>query len=147
MGEATMTSDNVQVANDLLSAGREAFAKGQDAQAHTLWRQAAALHPENEAIWVELLSVVKSVEDRRVCLENILTINPRNTQAKNELQIYNLMQGQAQARKNNPERTPKPPQAKPPHRFTFLQRLFWMLVTGIGFVVLLLLIELALEIL
>lgn len=136
-----MTIDNLQMAKDLLNAGREAFAKGKDAEAHSLWRQAAALNPQNEAIWVELLSVVKSTEDRRVCLENILAINPKNAQAKSELQIYRLMQGRA-----DPTATKAAVQGTPAKRpLMTLSRLFWMVLSILLVVLVVIGIELLLN--
>lgn len=83
--------DRVRAA-ELLRAGRSELAGGRVQRAHDLWRQAAALHPHNEAVWLALLDVVESREDRRVCLENIITINPRNEQAQRQLRALNLFQ-------------------------------------------------------
>lgn len=80
-------TENIQ-ANELMRAGLVAFGKGDHQQAHDLWRKAAALRPHNEQVWLALLSVVNNEEDRRVCLENILYINPQNVQAQKQLRSY-----------------------------------------------------------
>ena len=82
-------SDRIRAA-ELLRAGRSALADGQDERAHDLWRQSATLYPQNEAVWLSLLQVVRSSDDRRVCLENIITINPRNEQALRQLRALTL---------------------------------------------------------
>jgi ferric-dicitrate binding protein FerR (iron transport regulator) len=82
-------TDRIRAA-ELLRAGRSALADGQDDRAHDLWRQSATLYPQNEAVWLSLLQVVRSSDDRRVCLENIITINPRNEQAMRQLRALTL---------------------------------------------------------
>lgn len=79
-------------ANELLRAGRVAYAQGERRRAHDLWRQAAALRPHDEQIWLSLLSVVSDSQDRRVCLQNILTINPNNKQAARQLRTMNFLE-------------------------------------------------------
>lgn len=74
----------------LMTAGEEAFAKGQLRTAHDLWRQAAALNPYAEAVWLALLRVIEEDEDRRVCLQNVIAINPLNVQARRQLRGYEL---------------------------------------------------------
>lgn len=74
--------------NELMRAGHVALGKGDRKGAHRLWRQVAALEPENEHVWLSLLTVVDTHEDRRVCLENIVRINPRNVQAANQLNEF-----------------------------------------------------------
>lgn len=88
-----MSGDEVRV-NELLRAGRVALAQGDKAKAHTLWKQAAALRPQDEEIWQALLEVVSNHDDRRVCLENIITINPRNEVARRQLRVLSLLEGQ-----------------------------------------------------
>lgn len=70
---------------DLMQAGRAAFAAGQTKIAHDLWKEAAALEPYNEQVWLALLEVLDRDEDRRVCLQNIIAINPLNVQARRQL--------------------------------------------------------------
>lgn len=70
---------------ELFQAGRSAFAMGNEQQAHDFWKEAARLNPFNEQVWLALLDVIDTDEDRRVCLQNILQINPMNVQARRAL--------------------------------------------------------------
>ncbi len=70
---------------ELFQAGRSAYAMGNNQQAHDFWKEAARLNPFNEQVWLALLDVIDSDEDRRVCLQNILQINPMNVQARRTL--------------------------------------------------------------
>jgi hypothetical protein len=79
--------------SDLMQAGRVAFAAGKPQMAHDLWREAARVDPYNEQVWLALLDVLDSDQDRKVCLQNILVINPMNVQARRQLsQLENRMQ-------------------------------------------------------
>ena len=70
---------------ELFQAGRSAFAMGNLQQAHDFWKEAARFSPFNEQVWLALLDVIDTDEDRRVCLQNILQINPMNVQARRML--------------------------------------------------------------
>jgi hypothetical protein len=72
----------------LLQAGTDAFRTGDKARAHDYWREAATLDPYDERVWMSLLKVIESPVDRRVCLENIVSINPLNAQARQQLRQY-----------------------------------------------------------
>jgi hypothetical protein len=72
----------------LMKDGRAAFNKGELKLAHDRWRQAAMIEPYNEQVWLALLDVLDKKEDRRVCLQNILSINPMNIQARRMLRVY-----------------------------------------------------------
>ena len=72
---------------ELFQAGRSAFAMGNLQQAHDFWKEAARLSPFNEQVWLALLDVIESDEDRRVCLQNVLQINPMNIQARRMLNL------------------------------------------------------------
>src|SRR5829696_3091029 len=69
----------------LMKEGKEAFASGHHSLAHDIWREAATLDPYNEQVWLALLRVLESNEDRRVCLQNIIAINPTNVRARHML--------------------------------------------------------------
>ncbi|NDJ59804.1 MAG: hypothetical protein GYB67_01695 [Chloroflexi bacterium] len=69
----------------LLNEGQRAFRLGHQRRAHTLWRRAASLAPYDERIWQALLQVLTDDADRRVCLENIVAINPLNSEARQQL--------------------------------------------------------------
>ena len=70
---------------DLMQAGRVAYAAGKRKMAHDLWREAANIDPYNEQVWLALLDVIEADADKRVCLQNILAINPLNVPARRQL--------------------------------------------------------------
>ena len=67
-----------------------AYAEGDARQAYDYWRRAAIKDPYNEDVWLAMLQVLESKEDRQVCLENILVINPMNETARD---LLNLQMG------------------------------------------------------
>lgn len=69
----------------LMRLGTVSHAQGDYKQAHHYWREAAMLQPENEQVWLALLQVLDSDADRRVCLQNILALNPNNQRAQEQL--------------------------------------------------------------
>jgi hypothetical protein len=71
----------------LMQAGKQAHAVGNRERAHRVWRRAAMIRPYDEQVWLALLKVVDSVEDKRVCLENIVAINPDNFEARDRLAL------------------------------------------------------------
>lgn len=72
----------------LMEAGRVAYTQGNRQRAHDLWREAATIDPYSEQVWLALLDVLDSDEDRIVCLQNIIAINPMNIQARRQLRAY-----------------------------------------------------------
>lgn len=74
--------------DELLEAGKQALETGKSHRAYKLWREAATLEPGDERAWVALLDVIASEEDRRVCLQNIISINPGNERARRLLHEY-----------------------------------------------------------
>lgn len=82
--------------NDLMQAGRTAFASGKRETAHDLWREAATLNPYSEQVWLALLDVVEEDQDKLVCLQNILQINPMNVQAR---RLMNKVETQLERRR------------------------------------------------
>jgi len=71
--------------DDLLLEGEHAFMNGDRRLAYESWRVAATLDPYNESIWLSLLKVIESEDDRIVCLENVIAINPLNVDARRML--------------------------------------------------------------
>lgn len=69
----------------LLRLGQVAHAQGDAKQAHNYWQQAAIIEPDNEQVWTALMWVLENDEDRKICLKNILTINPNNLDAQGML--------------------------------------------------------------
>lgn len=74
--------------DELLQAGKRAYTEGKTRQAHDLWREAATEDPYDERVWLALFRVLETPEDKRVCLENILAINPLNAKARRQLRAY-----------------------------------------------------------
>lgn len=75
---------------ELMREGTMAYSAGNRRQAHLAWRRAATLQPEREEVWVALLDVLETDADRRVCLENILTINPNNARAQRMIRRFTI---------------------------------------------------------
>jgi hypothetical protein len=69
----------------LMRLGQVAHAQGDNKSAHHYWRQAAMMEPDSEQVWTALMWVVDGDEDRKVCLKNILAINPQNLRAQTML--------------------------------------------------------------
>lgn len=69
----------------LMRLGQISFSQGDHNQAHYYWKRAALCQPDNEAVWLALLQILFDEADRRVCLRNIITINPKNIQARKML--------------------------------------------------------------
>jgi tetratricopeptide (TPR) repeat protein len=86
--------------NELLYTGKAAYDAGDKKRAHELWREAARLDPYNEKTWTALLMVIESPEDRRVCLDNIIAINPTNMKARRALRS---LQDREEARRRERE--------------------------------------------
>jgi hypothetical protein len=66
----------------LMRLGQVAHAQGDSRAAHDYWRQAAMIEPDNEQVWTALMWVLDGEEDKKVCLRNILAINPQNLRAQ-----------------------------------------------------------------
>lgn len=69
----------------MMRLGQACYVQGARKQAHRYWRRAALIDPGNEAVWMALLNVVETDEDRQVCLQNILAINPHNKEVQAQL--------------------------------------------------------------
>jgi hypothetical protein len=80
-----MSQQGVLSFSELMQAGRKAYTAGKRKTAHDLWREAANINPYDEQVWLALLEVLEGDNDRRVCLQNILSINPLNVQARRSL--------------------------------------------------------------
>jgi hypothetical protein len=60
---------------------------GQRTEAFNLLLDVVELDQHNELAWLWLSTVTDNLDDQRICLENILTINPDNTVARERLAI------------------------------------------------------------
>ena len=70
----------------LLAAGIRAARVNQHDKARDLLMRVLELDEENEEAWLWLSSSVEDIEDKRVCLQNVLTLNPENAIAPLRLQ-------------------------------------------------------------
>lgn len=81
-------TDHAAETERLLRRGTVHFKSGDYRGAHRLWRRAAMLSPYNIEVWRNLQRVVTSDDDRRVCLQNILAIDPNDEEAAASLNVY-----------------------------------------------------------
>jgi tetratricopeptide (TPR) repeat protein len=68
--------------NDLLQQGIAAAKAGRKEEARRLLTQLVDIDEHNEKAWLWLSGVVESAEDRQICLENVLALNPDNRHAQ-----------------------------------------------------------------
>ncbi len=68
-----------------LAKGIEAAKQGDYKTAQDMLYDVVEAVPRNEAAWVWLSYVVDTVEDRKICLENVLAINPKSDYALRSL--------------------------------------------------------------
>ena len=70
---------------ELLKRGIAAAKAGRKEEARQALLQVVEMDERNEQAWLWLSGVIDSAEDRRVCLDNVLTINPDNPYAQQGL--------------------------------------------------------------
>ncbi|GAB4542504.1 MAG: hypothetical protein Kow0063_34560 [Anaerolineae bacterium] len=73
--------------NQLLARGVASARAGQREEAYNLLLDVVELDRHNELAWLWLSTLADNPEDRRICLENVLVINPDNTTAREQLAI------------------------------------------------------------
>jgi hypothetical protein len=71
--------------SQLLAQGIAAAQAGQHAQAYNLLLDVVERDQYNELAWLWLSTVADDLNDQRICLENVLTINSNNTLARDWL--------------------------------------------------------------
>lgn len=71
--------------DQLLRSAIQAAKAGEREKAHQLLIQIVEQDEKNETAWLWLSGTVKTKEDRQICLENVLAINPDNEIAKKGL--------------------------------------------------------------
>ena len=72
--------------NDLLREGIAAAQSGQREVARDLLMRVVEQDKENAQAWLWMSGVVGSLEDREICLENVLTLNPDHAAARRGLE-------------------------------------------------------------
>ncbi len=97
----------------LLGTGIQAARNGNKLVARRIFEQVLELDDRNELAWMWMASVVDTARERRICLENVLEINPNNERA---IQALAKLGGPKEAKpkaepRKPPSRAPKP-QAK-----------------------------------
>lgn len=94
-----MSNTNPEV-DELLRQGIQAARSEDKAAARTLLERVVELDEQNEKGWFWLASVVDTVEEKRVCLGNVVVINPNNERAQHLLdQLETKASIAAQSRK------------------------------------------------
>ncbi len=73
---------NVPNVTELVRQGITAVQAGRNEEARQALLRATELDERNEQAWLWLSGVVESFQDRRICLENVLAINPDNAHAQ-----------------------------------------------------------------
>jgi tetratricopeptide (TPR) repeat protein len=94
--------------NDLLQRGIELARAGKREQARTTLLQLVEADETNEMGWLWLSGVMDAAEDIRVCLENVLAINPENQQARKGIEWLNSRYTIPTAPEPEPEPEPEP---------------------------------------
>lgn len=72
-------------ADTLVNEATRAYKAGDTGKARALLMQATELNDRHEQAWLLLSRVVDSSEEQRICLENVLVINPNNAEAQQEV--------------------------------------------------------------
>jgi WD40 repeat protein len=81
--ETTVANDVIQ---NQLKAGIAAAKAGNKAQARQILEQVLEKDENNETAWMWMAMVVDTPRDKRVCLEQVLDINPNNQRAREALE-------------------------------------------------------------
>ncbi len=105
---ASKTDSHIKKSHALLQQGYVAYNNWDVDRARLLWRKAAVVNPANEEVWLALYNVTVDDEDRKVCLQNILVLNPNNTEAEDRLRLIENETQPADAQDIEPE-----PQTEP----------------------------------
>jgi tetratricopeptide (TPR) repeat protein len=79
--------------DDLLQQGIAAARAGRRDEARTLLMQVVEADERNEQAWLWLAGVIADPHDMRICLENVLDLNPDNAQAQQGLAWVNAHYG------------------------------------------------------
>ena len=77
-----MTISTPNETKALLQRGIAAARSGRSAEALSILEQVVKTEPENEMAWLWLSGLMRSTEQKRACLENVLRANPENVYAR-----------------------------------------------------------------
>lgn len=101
----------------LLREGITAARAGQKERARNLLLQVIEQNERSEPAWLWLSGIIDDPEERRICLENVLAINPHNAAAQAGLRFLNgSVQPSEKALRQEPATytPPEPPAPQPP---------------------------------
>ncbi len=73
--------------DEMVKEAIKSYKGGNKPHARALLEKATEIDDHHEKAWMWLSAVVESVEDQRVCLQNVLVLNPDNTNAKRGLAL------------------------------------------------------------
>lgn len=113
--------------DQLLKIAIQAAKAGEREKAHQLLMKIVEQDEGNETAWLWLSGTVKTKEDRQICLENVLAINPNNEVAKKGLKKLGVVPPPPPppVEEEKPERWDQPvydtilPEANDPHKPKF----------------------------
>lgn len=111
-----MSNDDIQ---KLLRTAIQAAQSGNKAAARQILGQVTDQDPHNELAWIWMASVAETPTERRICLQRVLEINPRNDRAKQALEKLDAPPESAALQSS---RWTEPDQAKPTKRSLDLDR-------------------------
>lgn len=77
----------------LVSQAKQHIQANNKAKARELLEKAISLDERHENAWILMSTVVESLEDKQICLENVLAINPNNQRAQQGLASVNANLG------------------------------------------------------
>ncbi|GEM_PF-1408541 len=124
--EASTTDQNIKKSQALLQQGYVAYNNWDINKARLLWRKAAVVDPANEEVWLALYNVTRDDEDRKVCLQNILVLNPDNAEVEQRLRLIENETQPADAQVIEPQVELKRPQFN-----DNISRILSWLITGL----------------
>ncbi len=97
--------------DDLVKRAASACKAGHKKEARELLMQAIQQDDRHEQAWLWMSVVAESLEERQICLENVLTLNPGNEQARKGLEAVNR---QIAVQGGQPSAPPAAPTSSPP---------------------------------
>ena len=94
----------------LVDQARDAYKAGRKQEAHSILVKVVDQDERNERAWLLLSAVVDNLEEQQICLENVLSLNPSNKQARKGLAMVHERLAQAG---HLPPTSPPPPPSPP----------------------------------
>lgn len=108
-----MTNPNSATSpSDALKEGIRALRAGDRPRARELLTAIVTADEHNEQAWLWLSHAVDSDQERLICIENVLTLNPNNQQAQQALKKIEARRAKKQAAQRPPPPPPKPNKEK-----------------------------------